>query len=239
MGSRMTPQNAPPAAPRIPPRLRLTRELVLHTAIELADAGGIEVLTMRRLGEKLGVEAMSLYRHVANKVELLDGMIDAVFAEIVLPDPTSATGGGWKTAIRARSISTRDALRRHSWAIGLLESGTTPGPATLRQHNGVIGTFLGGGFSLALAAHAYSAVDSYTYGFAMQEKNLPFQTEDEAAAMATMMLATLPMSEYPHLTRLMTSHVLQPGYAYGDEYLIGLDLLLDGLERARDAEEDS
>jgi len=208
-------------------RGRLNRDRVLTTAIALADKAGIESLTMRRLGEELGVEAMSLYNHVANKEDLLHGMVDAVFSEIELPSHSD----GWKSAMRKRSISFRTALSRHPWATGLQDSGTNPGPGTLRHHDRVIGTLRNAGFSVAMAAHAFSALDSYIYGFAMQEKSLPFRTEEETAAMAHIMLAQLPANEYPYLAELTAEHVLQPGYNYGDEFPLGLDLILDGLER--------
>ena len=222
-------------APRkaaVPTRTRLNRERVIAAAVSLADAGGLQGLSMRRLGEELGVEAMSIYNHVANKDDLVNGMADAVFAEIELPSHID----DWKTAIRKRSISFRDALARHPWATTVRDSGTNPGPATLRHHDRVIGTFRNGGFSVAQAAHAFSAVDSYIYGFAMQEKSLPFATPEETAAMAEIMLAQLPRSEYPYLAELTADHVLQPGYFYGDEFLVGLDLMLDGLENMRGAD---
>ena len=208
-------------------RARLSREAILRTAIMLADSGGIDSLTMRRLGEELGVEAMSLYNHVANKGALLNGMVDAVFGEIELPSHSD----DWKTAMRKRAVSFRAALTRHPWATGLTDSGTNPGPATLRHHDRVIGTFRNAGFSVAMAAHAFAALDSYIYGFAMQEKSLPFTTEEETAAMAQIMLAQLAANDYPYLTELTAEHVLQPGYNYGDEFPLGLDLILDGLER--------
>ncbi|MGO4689156.1 TetR/AcrR family transcriptional regulator C-terminal domain-containing protein [Glaciibacter sp. 2TAF33] len=221
----MTPRAQAAAGPRV----RLNRDRVLRTAIELADARGIDALTMRKLGEELGVEAMSLYNHVANKEDLLNGMVDAIFGEIELP----SDGDEWKLAIRKRSISFREVLARHPWATGLKDSGTQPGPSTLRHHNRVIGTFRNGGFSVAMTAHAFSAVDSYVYGFAVQENSLPFESEEQTQAMAQVMLAQLPAEEYPHLVELMTKHILRPGYDYGDEFLIGLDLMLDGLERAK------
>ncbi len=208
-------------------RKRLNRERVLSTAIELADGSGIESLTMRRLGEELGVEAMSLYNHVANKEDLLNGMVDAVFGEIELPSHSD----DWKTAMRKRSVSFRAMLSRHPWATTLKDSGTNPGPGTLRHHDRVIGTLRNAGFSVAMAAHAFSALDSYIYGFAMQEKSLPFTTEEETAAMAHIMLAQLPANEYPYLAELTAEHVLMPGYNYGNEFPLGLDLILDGLER--------
>jgi AcrR family transcriptional regulator len=224
----MTPLTDPDAVPRV----RLSRERVLRAAVALADDGGIESLTMRKLGRELGVEAMSLYNHVASKVDLLDGMIDIVFGEIDLPSGAA----DWKTAMRDRAISARAALSRHPWATGLMESRTTPGPATLRHHDTVIGTLRAAGFSIELAAHAFSALDSYTYGFALQEASLPFDTAEETAEVAQMILAQLPADEYPHLTEMTIEHVLQPGYDYGNEYEFGLDLILDGLERARDTD---
>jgi AcrR family transcriptional regulator len=212
-------------------RPRLSRDRVLRAATGLADAGGIESLTMRRLGEELGVEAMSLYRHVANKVDLLDGMIDGVFAEIDLPSGRT----DWRTAMRQRAISVRAVMSRHPWATGLMESRTTPGPATLRHHDAVIGTLRGAGFSIALAAHAFSALDSYIYGFALQEASLPFDTAKETTELAQAILARMSPDAYPHLTEMATEHVLQPGYDYGDEFEFGLDLILDGLQQARHA----
>jgi AcrR family transcriptional regulator len=219
-----------PTAPGAEPRARLNRDRVLRAAIALADTGGIESLTMRRLGEELGVEAMSLYNHVANKDDLLNGMIDAVFSEIDLPSGAA----DWKTAMRERAVSARQALSRHPWAIGLMESRTSPGPATLRHHDTVIGSLREAGFSIEMAAHAYSVLDSYIYGFALQEANLPFDTAEGIAKVVETILAQLSADEYPHLTEMAVEHVLQPGYDYGNEYEFGLDLILDGLERTRD-----
>jgi len=216
-------------APRTKPRIPLSRERVLRSAVAFADQGGIASLSMRKLGDALGVEAMSLYNHVANKSELLDGMVDLVFSEIDLP----SGGAGWKTAMRQRAVSARQALLRHRWAIGLMESRASPGPATLRHHDAVIGSLRHAGFSIEMAAHAYSALDSYIYGFALQEASLPFDTEEETAEVAEMIFKQFPADEYPHLTELTVEHVLQPGYDYGNEFEFGLDLILDGLERAR------
>ena len=214
--------------PSAEPRLPLTRERVLAAAVALADRGGIESLSMRKLAQELGVEAMSLYHHVANKDDILDGLVDVVFGEIDLP-----TGeDGWKAAMRRRAISAREALRRHPWATGMMESRPTPGAANLRHHDAVLGVLRGAGFSLELAAHAYSLLDSYIYGFALEEASLPFHTPEEAAQVAQAIMAEFPASEYPHLTEIAVDHVLQPGYDYGNEYLFGLDLILDGLERA-------
>jgi AcrR family transcriptional regulator len=220
---------ATPAQPAAEPRVPLSRERVLRTAVTLADERGLRSLTMRGLGQAVGVEAMSLYNHVASKDDLLDGMVDFVFGEIQLPTP----GGDWKTAMRQRAISAREALSRHPWAIGLMESRTAPGPATLRHHDAVLGCLRNGGFSVALAAHAFSALDSYIYGFTLQETNLPFDTAEETEELARTILQQLPADQYPYLTELTLEHVLQPGYDYGDEFEYGLDLILDGLDRAR------
>jgi AcrR family transcriptional regulator len=219
----MATRTDPSPAPRTP----LTRERVLQAAVALADDSGIESLTMRKLGQALGVEAMSLYHHVANKDALLDGMVDLVFAEIELP----TTGTGWKSAMRQRAISARAALRRHPWAVALMESRRTPGPANLRHHDAVIGCLRRAGFPVALAANAYSLLDAYIYGFALQEASLPFKDPQETTEVAQEIMAAFPADAYPHLTELAVQHVLQPGYDYGDEFQFGLDLILDGLER--------
>ena len=210
------------------PRVRLNRDRVLRVAVALADSGGIESLTMRKLGVELGVEAMSLYNHVANKADLLDGMIDIVFAEIDLP--TSETD--WRTAMRRRAASARDVLSRHRWATGLMESRTTPGPATLRHHDTALGILRGAGFSIELAAHAYSALDSYIYGFALQEPSLPFDNGEDTAKVAQAIMSRFASGEFPHLTEIAVEYVMQPGYDYGNEFAFGLELILDGLERA-------
>ncbi len=219
----MTSRTAGARTPRTP----LHRERVLHAAVALADRSGLDALSMRKLGEAVGVEAMSLYHHVANKDDLLNGMIDVVFSEIDLP----SSEADWKTAMRHRAISVRRVLSRHRWAIGLMESRPSPGPATLRHHDAVIGCLRNAGFAVELTAHAYSVLDSYIYGFALQERSLPFDTPDETAELAQVILAQFPADEYPHLAELTTEHVLRPGYDYGNEFEFGLDLILDGLDR--------
>src|SRR5215469_9830340 len=206
----------------------LRRGQVLRAAVELADQGGIGAVSMRKLGQVLGVEAMSLYNHVANKSDLLDGMIDIVFSEIGLP----AGDIGWKPAMRQRAISARETLSRHRWAIGLMESRRSPGPATLRHHDAVLGCLRQAGFSVELTAHAYSLLDSYIYGFALQEASLPFDTPQQTTQVAQEIFGQFPAGAYPHLTELTIQHVLQPGYHYGDEFEVGLDLILDALEQA-------
>lgn len=218
---------ASPAAPGTEPRQRLSRERVLRAAIAHADEGGLEALSMRQLAEMLGVAPMALYRHVANKDDLIDAMVDVVFGEIGLP----SGGTDWKTAMRQRAISLRDVLLRHRWAIGLMESRRSPGPANLRHHDAVLGKLRAAGFDVAMAAHAYSLLDSYIYGFALTKMILPFDTTADVAEVAQDMLAPFPANEYPNLVEFISEHAMKPGYDYGDEFEYGLDVLLDGLER--------
>lgn len=210
-------------------RVPLSRERVLRAAIVLADAGGVEALTMRTIGRQLGVESMSLYRHVRNKEDILDGIVDIVFSEIELP----ASGADWKTAMRQRAISAREVLLRHPWAIGLMESLTRPGPANLRHHDAVLGCLRGAGFSGAMATRAYNLLNSYLYGFALQEMSLPFGTPEELAAMGEIMLRQFPADAYPHLKDVATDLVAS-GFVYADEFEFGLDLILDGIARVQD-----
>ncbi|MEV6166726.1 TetR/AcrR family transcriptional regulator C-terminal domain-containing protein [Streptomyces sp. NPDC051954] len=207
-------------------RIPLSRERVIRTAVTVADEKGSAALTMRAIAEPLGVEAMSLYHHVAGREDILDGMVDAVFGEIDLP-PRDLD---WKAAMRHRADSARAALRRHPWAIGLMDSRSQPGPATLRHHDAVIGALRAAGFSVAMTAHAFSLIDSYLYGFVLQELSLPFSGEAELDEVAGAMLRDMPAPDaYPHLTELATEHVLKPGYAYADEFAFGLTLILDAL----------
>ena len=211
------------------PRTPLSRERVLRAALALADVEGIGSLTMRRLGQELGVEAMSLYNHVADKGDLLDGIVDLVFGEIAVPSDQA----DWKAAMRLRAISAHEALLRHPWASTLMQSQTKPGPATLRHHDSVIGTLRQAGFTVEMAAHAFSVIDSYIYGFAQQQQNLTYNTSEEAAEVAENVLRQIPSDQYPHLAELITEHAMNPGYDYAHEFEFGLDLILAGLERSR------
>jgi AcrR family transcriptional regulator len=208
----------------------LSRERVLETALRLADQGGLASLTMRRLGQELGVEAMAMYYYFANRDLIVDGIVDLVFAEIDLP----ASDGDWKAAMRRRAISLRDVLLRHRWAIGLMESRRNGGPANLRHHDVVIASLRAGGMDIPMAAHAYSLLDSYIYGFALTKMTLPFDTGEEIAEVAQGLRQSFDLNEYPHLVE-MIGHALKPGYDYLDEFEYGLDAILDGLERALDA----
>lgn len=215
--------------PGLEPRERLTRDRVLLAAISHADAGGLESLTMRTLAEMLDVAPMALYRHVANKDDLIDAMVDWVFVEIGVP----AAGGDWRTSMRRRAIAVREALARHPWAVGLLESRRTPGPANLRHHDAVIGRLRAAGLDLASTARAYSLLDSYIYGFALTKANLPFGTSHRVGDVAEAMLERLPASQYPNLVEFLQEHAAKPGYDYEDEFERGLDVVLDALERLR------
>jgi AcrR family transcriptional regulator len=220
---------SPQVSDRSPERTPLSRERVLLAAVTVADAGGLAGLTIRSLAHELGVKPMSVYHHVANKDEILDGIVDLVFAEIELP----AAGGDWRAEMQGRAASAREVLGRHPWAIGLLESRTNPGPATLQHHDAVLGSLRAGGLSVELAGHAYALIDSYVYGFALQEAGLPFSSDsgEEVAEVAEPMMAQFPEGAYPHLVELAKDYVLQPGYAFGNEFGFGLTLILDGLER--------
>ncbi|WP_307816590.1 TetR/AcrR family transcriptional regulator C-terminal domain-containing protein [Nocardioides limicola] len=206
---------------------RLDRDQVVAAAIGVADERGLAGITMRSVGRALGVEAMSLYHHVGGKDELLDLVVDRVFAEVALPE----AGAPWRAAMVARAGSARAALRRHPWALGLLESRKAPGPTLLRHHDAVLGCLRDGGFSVSLAAHAFSALDAYVYGFVLTEVNLPFEADETAAEYAAGLGEALPAAEFPHLAE-MVSHAIADGYDYGDEFDFGLHLILDGLEAA-------
>jgi AcrR family transcriptional regulator len=202
---------------------------VLRTAITLADQRGASELTMRKLANELGVEAMSLYNHVANKDDLLDGMIDIVFSEIEPP----ASGGDWKAELRKRAVSTRAALRRHRWAVGEMEGRTNHGPSNLRIHDAVLGCQRAAGFSVEMTVRAYSVQDAYIYGFALQETDMSSQTPEELAAEARRQMVEYEavLADYPHLLEIVGGYVARFGYDYDTEFLFGLDVILDGLER--------
>ena len=208
-------------------RVPLSRERVLACALTIADESGIAALTMRSLAQALGVKPMSLYYYVANKGEILHALIDRVFDEIGVP----SEAGGWQASMRRRAGSARQALRRHPWAIGLLESRTAPGPATLRHHDATLGVLRKAGFPVALTAHAYALLDSYIYGFALQEAALPFKGADTASEVAQPIVELFSTGEYPHLVEIAAGHVLLPGYDFGDEFEIGLTVILEALDR--------
>lgn len=211
-------------------RPRLDRERVLRGAVEVADRGGIAALTIRSLADELGVKPMTVYYYVTNKEEILDGIVDIVFSEMETP----TVGGEWRSEISRRAHSARQVLRRHPWAVPLLESRTSPGPATLAHHDAVLGTLLAAGFSRELTAHGYALLDAYVYGFAIQEASLPFEGPDSVADVADPIMALMATGAYPHMVDMATSYYLQPGYDFADEFGFGLELVLDGLERLRE-----
>jgi AcrR family transcriptional regulator len=203
---------------------------VLQAALELADARGFDAISMRNVAKKLGVEAMSLYNHVANKEDIVDGLVDIVFGEIEVATPGTVD---WRTAMRERAISVRAALNRHRWAVGLMEGRMNPGPASLRNHDAVLGCLRESGFSFRAAVHAYSAMDAYIYGFALQERGLPFDAPEETAQVMERQRRNVPnMDDYPYLVEA-AGEFAQAGYDYDTEFEFGLDVVLDGLEQLR------
>jgi AcrR family transcriptional regulator len=208
----------------------LNRARVLMAAISLADDEGIEALTMRRLGERLGVEAMSLYNHVANKEDLLVGMGDVILGEIELP----ADDVDWKTAMRRRAVSARDVFVSHPWAVVLVDTRAHPGPAALRYADSVLGSLRRGGFTPNTAALAFWVLDSYVYGSARQQSNVQAQeAADPTSAQATRELSP---ETYPYLVQAALSYASEPGWDTEDEFESGLEMILDGLERRLGAE---
>ncbi len=209
-------------------RKPLSKARVLEAAVALADEAGLEAFSMRGLAQALGVVPMALYKHVANKEELLDGMVDIVFSEIELPSGDL----DWSLAIQRRAISTRAALQRHSWAIGMMES-RHPGPANLRNHNAVMGCLRNAGFSFEMAVHAYSVQDAYIYGFALQETDTGFETRDSAGEAAQRRADAIgALDDYPHLAEIVKK-LPESGYDNAVEFAWGLDLILEGLDRRR------
>jgi len=209
-------------------RSTLTRERVLEAAMGLVDEIGIEAFTIRKLAAVLDVGPMTIYHHVPSKDEIVDGMVEIVFAEIDLP-PTDLD---WKAAMRTRCVSARQVLNRHPWAAPLMESRLSPGPANLGHHEAVLGCLRRGGLSVQLTAHAYAVLDSFIYGFAFEEATLPGEGSEGLAEVADEIAAAMPMDQYPYLTELMTEHVLQPGYDFGSSFEFGLDLLIEGIAAA-------
>jgi AcrR family transcriptional regulator len=214
------------------PRAPLSEERVLRTAVALADRHGLDWLSMRKLADELDVAAMTLYYYVPNKERLIDGMVDIVFSEIEPPSLEL----DWKTAMRRRAVSTRDALNRHRWAVGHMEGRTNHGPANLRLHDAVLGCLRAAGFSIEATVHAYSVQDAYIYGFALQETDMSSETPDDFAAEAQRQMREYEavLAEYPHLVEVVGGYVAKSGYDYAKEFLFGLDLILDSLDKLRD-----
>jgi AcrR family transcriptional regulator len=204
-------------------RVPLSRERVLRTAVGLADQGGIESLTMRRLGQELGVKAMSLYNHVASKDDILDGIADLIVSDIDVP----AAGTDWRTAMRQRAISAHEVLLAHPWAAHLIMSRFNIGPGMTRYLDATLGRLREGGFSITGALDAWHALDSHLYGFTLQQLNLPFEAEEAQQASASV-LAQLPADEFPHVVEVITE-IMQSGRT--EDFEFGLDLILDGLQQ--------
>jgi AcrR family transcriptional regulator len=209
----------------------LSRERILQAAMDLADEKGIEALSMRNLAQSLGVEAMSLYYHVKNKDDLLDGIADLVVGEIEL----LSCEDDWKGAMRRRALSARKVFAVHTWAPLVLDTRPNPGPASLSYYDSLIGCLRTNGFSIADAAHALAIMDAYIYGFSLQELTLPTTDESDFGDLPAEMLEALPMEEYPYFIEMLTDHAMQPGYSFAAEFEFGLDLILDGLERLLDS----
>lgn len=214
-------QPAPARRPGRPPRV--SRDQVLDAALAIADEGGLAAITMASVGARLGVEAMSLYRHIGNKEQMLDGLVDRVFAEIEV----ARDAEDWREAMRRRAISAQAALRRHPWAIGLMESRAQPGPATLAHHDANVGVLLDAGFTGRETTRIYNLIDSYVYGFALQEATLPFSTPEEMASLSEQMLAAVA-DAYPHLGAVQRE-LVGSGFVYADEFEAGLDIILGAL----------
>ena len=215
-----------------PARTPLSRARVVAEAMALADEQGLSALSMRGLAARLGVEAMSLYHHVAGKEALLDAMVDAVFGELHLP----VVGGDWRAQLRERSVSGRSVLLRHRWAVGLMDSRRTPGPENLTHHDAVLGCLAAQGFSLAAAGTAFALLDAHLYGFMQQEVNLPFEGEADLAALGAELLGPEVRAAFPHFTAFAEGRALQPGYSFGDEFEVTLDLVLGALAGLRTTE---
>ncbi len=206
-------------------RPALSRDSVVAAGMRVADADGLAALSMRSVARHLGVEAMSLYHHVRNKEDMLDGMVDAVFAEFHLPE----VGGDWWTEIRKRCCAGREVLKRHPWAVGLMDSRRNAGFETLRHHDAMLGCLREAGFSILLAGHAFALLDAHLYGFVVQELSLAFDDEADLAELVDQIMAALPEGQLPYFREFTLERALQPGYDFGDEFEIGLDLILEGL----------
>lgn len=203
----------------------LTRDRVLRAAVDLADRDGIGALTMRGLGAELGVEAMSLYKHVANKEEILDGIVELVVGEIELPGGEAH----WREAMRRRAVSARAVLSRHPWAIGLLEARGAVGPAALGYLDAILGSLRSAGFSVEDAAHAFWLLDSYVYGHVIQESSMTVSASEGAAGSGT----SGREETYPHLAEVGMEAA---AFSFDGEFEFGLELILQALERIVDGQ---
>ena len=210
-------------------RAPLTRERVLRAAIGLADESGIESLSMRKLGQELGVEAMSLYNHVANKDDILNAIVDMVVSEMEPPSPEA----DWKRALRQSARSAYEVLLRHPWAASLMLSGSGVSQARLRYMDALLGTLRKAGFSAEMTDHAYHALESHIMGFTLWVVGMNLGSDDDVAALATSFLRDFPRDEMPHLAEHIEQHMKPRSPENEGEFAFGLDLILDGLERLR------
>jgi AcrR family transcriptional regulator len=220
------------AEPATESRAPLSAELVLRTAVELADRHGIEWLSMRKLADALGAGAMSLYYYVPNKERLIDGMIEIVTGEIEPPSPDV----DWKAAMRGRARSTREVLNRHRWAVGLMEGRMNPGPSGIQLREAILGCLRRAGFSVEMTIQALSVQDAYIYGFALQEKGLPFESAEESTEVAEATLEHVDelAEHFPYLAEIVAGHVAKVGYDFTEAFEYGLELILDSLDERRD-----
>jgi len=208
-------------------RTPLTRDRILATAIEIADERGVGAVTMREVASRLGVEAMSLYNHVKNKDDILGGMLDLVVEQFDLPTDVS----DWREAMRRRAVSAHEVFGRHPWAPLLLDSRDSSGPSAMRYYDWVLGTLMRAGFSLDAAARSFSVLDSYIYGFGIEQINFSAESDASPEERAEAILTFIPAEQYPYLHR-MASHAMEHGYDAEADFDFGLEIILDGLERA-------
>jgi len=206
----------------------LSNVRIIEAAVNLADEFGVDALTIRKLASELKVKPMTIYYYVANKEAIIDGMVDQVFSEIELPPSNE----NWKSAMRKRCSSARTVLTQHSWAISLMESRRSPGPASLKHHDEVLGCLRRAGFSVKMTAHAYALIDAFVYGFAIQETTLPATSGEEMEELVEQAFDAMPTEQYPHLVEFTNKHVLKPGYDFGKEFEFGLKFILDGLAQS-------
>lgn len=209
----------------------LNQPKILKEAIKIVDKQGLQALSMRKIASRLKVEAMSLYHYFNNKDDLLGAMIDHVFSEIKWTHTFNSKN--WKSSIRNRCLQLREVLNRHPWSVGLLESHPNPGPETLKHHDEVLGCFLDAGFSESLSAHSYALIDSFVYGFALQENAMPVTEAQDIQDLAEEIINQIPENHYPYFTKMTKNYYTKPNYDFSKEFTFGLDLILDGLEQKR------
>ena len=207
-------------------RQSLDKESVIRAAIKLADEGGLEGLSMRKLGRALGVEGMALYHHFVNKEALIDSMVDRIHGEISVPTITN----DWRLSMRERAISALKALSRHTWAVPIMESRKAPGPLSMELIDATIKIWLKAGFSIEMVAHLVSVLDAYTLGFAQQLRS-PTGSIEEEAQMGKEIMANFPFDQYPHVGQLVSEVFVKAGYRSLKEFEYGLDLILDAIAR--------